>query len=1398
LLIFKKNEARRIPVHGFSDVKISVHLTFLIPNLLCLSIKSNCMRRFYPLLFLLMMALVANAQSPYTIHFQWGDVVWPENYAIARQSTEMPADQICENYRVLLVQFYKIPDEAQRRQLEAEGVHWMGYTSFATYEMAFPLLFNLERLAPLAPRAVMPVAPAWKMNRNLIEQPRGAWAVHGNALDVSVQLYPCITIEKGAALLAQQGYQVLEKGAMTGYVLLRIPEDQTERLAANPLVQALELAPPPSEAEDKGGRSLHRSNVLDSDAAGGIHYTGAGIKVLVRDDGLVGPHIDFQGRLENRASNDDPVNHGDWVSGALTGAGNLNPDAKGMASGAALFVTSYSAGFQDQPLLELIGEGVNVVNTSYSDGCNDGYTQRARTVDLQLAANPQLMHVFSSGNRGDENCGYGAGNVWGNITGGHKMSKNSISVGNLLADATLNGSSSRGPTTDGRLKPEIAAHGTNVFMAQPDNSYSTATGTSFSAPAVAGCMAQLAEAWTDLNTGELDYALIKAVVMNTANDIDIQGPDYKSGFGHINARRALKCLQGQQWSSGVIAQGQTLSHSISVPAGVRQLKAMIYWTDVPAAANAAVALVNDLDMLVASGNAEYLPWKLNPTPNASILNSVAAKGRDSLNNVEQVTIDNPAAGEYEVLVNGYEIPFGPQKYFIVWEMLTDEVVLTYPNGGEGFEPGEQERIHWDAFGNTGGFDLKYSANGGQTWNDIASVAADKRMYTWSVPNVVSGKVWVSISRNGMADTTDAALSIVYRVDNLQVEKVCPDSLVLSWNDINDTLAYDAYLLGDKYMEIKATVNTNRAVIPIENAGEEKWLSARVHWPDGNGSRRANAIRWPGELKACPQQIDCAVRRLASPDENTLVSCGPQTRPVTIKIRNEGLSAMSGAIAYYQVDNNAPVGEAVPDIAAGDSTNFTFQTPVVFAIDGQVTIQVWVDLAGDGTPFNNRLERTYRVLVNGTNENSFNDFENADQLPSGWLVENPDNNITWNLLQATSLIGPNGSVSRSLFLNIYDYDSPGEEDYIYITPLNLDGVQNPTLAFHVAYANYSFQPANDQLRVEVFPDCNLNAAPVVLYHKMADELQTAPAISTAFAPSSPEEWRQEIIDLSQFSGQSLIVRFASVNDYGNNMYLDHIRFVDQEPVLPSAAFVSTLNEVCRLDTLFYLLQNDEDPNTTYQWSFGAQAQPVTAQGPGPHAVRYLTAGAKTVRLIASNTFGADTTSQTVTVIPFPTANFTSVASGLTVQFTNTSINSDTYLWNFGDGATSTETNPEHTYASPGIYSVKLAATNECRTVEKNSNISTSVATSDLPDDLTVALAPNPSSGDFSLYLNSKYAMGAATALLYDAQGRLIHQKTTQIRAGKSSVDFTGLALPKGVYQVQLRTQEGAGHYKVVIQ
>ena len=92
--------------------------------------------------------------------------------------------------------------------------------------------------------------------------------------------------------------------------------------------------------------------------------------------------------------------------------------------------------------------------------------------------------------------------------------------------------------------------------------------------------------------------------------------------------------------------------------------------------------------------------------------------------------------------------------------------------------------------------------------------------------------------------------------------------------------------------------------------------------------------------------------------------------------------------------------------------------------------------------------------------------------------------------------------------------------------------------------------------------------------------------------------------------------------------------------------------------------------------------------------YGLAGTYTVILTATNTMTSTSISHDVVIGAAPTAGFTFAVAGYDVTFTNSSTGATSYLWTFGDTGTSTETNPLHTYAANGVYTVTLTVYNDC--------------------------------------------------------------------------------------------------------
>ncbi len=158
--------------------------------------------------------------------------------------------------------------------------------------------------------------------------------------------------------------------------------------------------------------------------------------------------------------------------------------------------------------------------------------------------------------------------------------------------------------------------------------------------------------------------------------------------------------------------------------------------------------------------------------------------------------------------------------------------------------------------------------------------------------------------------------------------------------------------------------------------------------------------------------------------------------------------------------------------------------------------------------------------------------------------------------------------------------------------------------------------------------------------------------------------------------------------------------------PSAGFTVSNNTGCAPFAVQF--SNTSSANaTSYEWQFPG-GNPSSSSAQNPPSISYDVPGTYTVTLTASNSAGSSTFTQSIVATPGPSANFTSTVSGLAATFTNTSTNSTTYSWTFGDGNSSSSSNPVHSYVADGMYTVILTATNECGTSTFTQNVLISTA------------------------------------------------------------------------------------------
>jgi serine protease AprX len=263
-------------------------------------------------------------------------------------------------------------------------------------------------------------------------------------------------------------------------------------------------------------------------------------------------------------------------------------------------------------------------------------------------------------------------------------------AGDLLAD-NPNGMaafSSRGPTDDGRFKPDLVAPGTAIVSnksSHPDANilwgtytrnprYTIAGGTSMASPFAAGSGALVREWLGRQGFTQPSAAAIKAVLLSTTanmapgqyvtggqQEIPATQPNSVAGWGRVDLGFLGFPEPYQLWIDdrrAGLATGENLTytHSAARPLLVtdssQPLRITLAWTDPPASLSAARQLVNDLDLvLIGPDGREY--WG----------NRVS--GGDRINNVEGVILEAPAPGEYRVEVRAYNIPIDTQPYALV-------------------------------------------------------------------------------------------------------------------------------------------------------------------------------------------------------------------------------------------------------------------------------------------------------------------------------------------------------------------------------------------------------------------------------------------------------------------------------------------------------------------------------------------------------------------------------------------------------------------------------------------------------------------------------------------------------------------------------------------------------------
>lgn len=715
---------------------------------------------------------------------------------------------------------------------------------------------------------------------------------------------------------------------------------------------------------------------------------GKGVTVSLKEGLFNANDIDLLGRIITSPTQSSVVSEHATVMATLV-AGNGNSFVKGLgaAPAASLSSSDYRNLSPDSTAI-LINLGVSVQNHSYGTGIENYYGLEAVEYDRQIYEADTLIHVFSAGNSGTVAPGTGiyAGLAnFSNLTGTFKQAKNVMVIGGTNNENIAEALSSAGPAYDGRIKPEIVA--------------AAEDGTSGAAALTSGVVSLLQQQYK-LKAGHLpSSALVRAILVNSADDLGRPAPDYKYGYGKLNGYQAVQTVEENRYVSGSVAQTEEIVIPLSITEPDSEVKVTIAWNDHAAEINAPRALINDLDLrIIAPSGNQILPWVLNSYPHIDSLTMPAIRRTDSLNNIEQVTFTAPA-GNFQIHVAGKRVISGRQNFYISYQVKpVGRFEWTYPLEGDRLIADELNYMRWDNSLSVANGTVSVSYDDGSSWNEISAVDLKAGYTKWEIPDIFSRAI-LKMSVNNQ-DFISASF-FVSKPPKLSVGYNCTDAVLLTWPKNSAASSYNLYTLKDNKVQILKT--TTDTIIEVKRAEitSDYFALSSVHFSGFEG------IRSP-TLNASLQGVACYFQSLladigSGKEINLSLKLGTvvglkairwekQTGPGTYSligtaIVNAGLTYgfndynPKQGIQYYRVVLETQDGrEIISDLASAiylDIYKFTlFPNPVS---------QAFTVLSGSNEDFDLDIYNTQGQKVFTGRLNNISQSYNIDSLKNGIYV-----------------------------------------------------------------------------------------------------------------------------------------------------------------------------------------------------------------------------------------------------------------------------------------------------------------------------------------------------------------------------------------------------------------------------
>lgn len=623
-----------------------------------------------------------------------------------------------------------------------------------------------------------------------------------------------------------------------------------------------------------------------------------------------------------------------------------------------------------------------------------------------------------------------------------------------------------------------------------------------------------------------------------------------------------------------------------------------------------------------------------------------------------------------------------------------------------------------------------------------------------------------------------------------------DTVLVAFRLDNGIMNYDTLILSNAWNGGDTLSYTVPQTLNITTVGQHK-VDVWVKYLTDSAFTYNDSIKNYYFDNLLQQNIDFGMAKITSPHSGCGLSANEIVQAKFIFFGCDSFPAGDTIALAYSINNGTGVYEnyiTQSTIYSGDTVTYSFTTPAdLSAIHGTLHIDAWTDYNVDSLTTNDAVSYT---LANP--------------------ISLRDETVTFDLLTATNYYYVNTTAFSRAFKSIaahhtgpYGLQMTGGNPMLYINQLQFpDGMNTWTVnEFLSAKANFCVD-ATGWTNATLKFDLKQTHGGILYSQYLQDTitdfskasnlriLVNGQQIGDTYNPTTPssDPWVTYTVNLNQFAGSEFVITIETRNIGKDtliykldNAYIDNVVFKLNCTTAPIPSFTSSANNL----TVNFV--NPTQDAISYLWKFGDGTTSVL-QSP-QHT--YGTAGIYNVKLYATNSCGTDSFAVLTNVTcNIPQSFFTSIANSLTVNFSNQSQNAMFYLWNFGDGDTTSVFNPQHIFDTTGTYLVTLYAYNNCGF--DSVVISTPVVNGiDEHNMSQLQVYPNPAKN--KLYVNfnenpSNQSQSVSIQLI-DISGKIIYSDKCQTH-GVFTLPLKNIS--SGMYMLEISGQAETKRMKIRIE